>query len=183
MEEDKVSIAGPIVIGLIIIFGIFFIYTTSKVNQLEILTRDKGAEIDSSIWDRSFRLSKLVEILEKKGIEHEIDAPDMNSFGLGSSATIQAARSEQLDRADKALRKIIKEHPELNEDEDFKTNIEKFNTARQQLFTQSLAYNKSTYTYNNYISGFPANVIATFYKKTDRPIFGYVFADIDDEDI
>ena len=175
------TVPGAIVLGLIILFGIFFIYTTYKVNQLEILARDKGSEIDSGIWDRSFRLSKIVEILEKNGIEHDIEAPNTNDFGLGSSATIQTMRSEQLDREDKKLRKILKEHPELNKDEDFRTNLDKFNDARKQLFTTSLAYNKCTSAYNSYISGFPANVIATFYKKTDRQLFSYVFAELKED--
>ena len=175
------SIAGLIVIALIIVFGAVFIYVTSKINSMEIKSRDRGAEIDSGIWDRTFRLSKMIDIIREKGIENDIDVPDTNSFGLGSSAVLQSTRAEQLDAADKKLRKLLKEHPELLKNEEFQVNLEKFNTARQELFAYSLAYNKCTSAYNSYISGFPASVLATLNKKNDRPLFGYVFTEIKED--
>ena len=175
------SIFGFIVIVLIILFGATFIYITSKTNSLEIASRDRGAEIDSSIWDRTFRLSKMIEILREKGIENDIEVPDTNAFGLGTSAFIQSARAEQLDTADRKLRQIIKAHPELIKDEAFSINFDKFNTARQDLFAYSLAYNKCTSAYNSYISGFPASALATLNKKSDRQMFSYVFAEIKED--
>ena len=175
------SIFGFIVLTLIILFGATFIYVTSKINSLEIASRDRGAEIDSTIWDRTFRLSKMIEILREKGIENDIDVPDTNAFGLGTSAFIQSTRAEQLDTAERKLRRIIKEHPELMNDEAFNINLNKFDTARKELFSYSLAYNKCTSAYNSYISVFPASALATLNKKSDRQMFSYVFADIKED--
>ena len=175
------TLAGAIVIGLIIVFGADFIYITSRINSLEIASRDRGAEIDSTIWDRTFRLSKMIEVLRDKNIENDIDVPDTNAFGLGSSPMIQSMRAEQLDNADRKIRKILKEHPELIKEEEFRINLDKFNTARQELFAYSLAYNKCTGAYNSYISNIPASFVATLNKKSDRQLFGYIFAELKEE--
>ena len=171
--------AGIIVILFIIVFGYVFIHTTNKINRLEIEARDRGAEIDSGLWDRTFRLSKIKEFLDAKGIENDIDCPEINSLGIGVSAAIQAMNSDNLDKQDLKVRAILKERPELLNEEVLKTELDKFNKARDDLFRYSLAYNKSVNAYNSYISGFPANVISIFNKKSDKQIFGYVFAELE----
>ena len=88
-------------------------------------------------------------------------------------------KAEQLDKEDVKLRALIKSHQELMSDEDFTRELGKFNTAREEMFRYSLAYNKSVNAYNSYISGLPASIIAMFYKKTDKQIFGYVFTELD----
>ena len=173
--------AGIIVLGFIIIFGYVFIHTTNKINRLEIEARDRGAEIDSGLWDRSFRLSKITDLLNTKGIENDIESPNINELAIGSSAAIQAAKAENLDKQDLKVREILKEHPELMKNEEFRTELDKFNKARDDMFRYSLSYNKSFNAYNSYISGFPANVISIFNKKSDKMIFGYVFADLDNK--
>ena len=172
------DLAGIIVIGFIIVFGFLFIHTTNKVNTLEIKTRDRGSEIDTSLWDRTFRLSKVVEILNEKGIEHDINSPNINELGIGSAATIQSMKAEQLDKEDVKLRALIKSHQELMSDEDFTRELGKFNTAREEMFRYSLAYNKSVNAYNSYISGLPASIIAMFHKKKDKAIFIYYFKEL-----
>ncbi len=173
------GVAGFITITFIILFGALFIHITNKINKMEINTRDRGAEIDSSLWDRTFRLSRICSLLNAKGIENELECPDVNALGLGVSAPIQAANAEKLDKQDILLRSIIKEHPELTSDEAFSTELEKFNNARNEMFRYSLSYNKSVNAYNSYISSFPASVIVIFNKKNDKQIFGYVFTELD----
>ena len=169
---------GYFILALVLILGVTFIYITTRINKLESVTRDKNAEVDAGIWDRGFRLGKLVEALDKAGIKHEIEAPDTSAFTLGTPATIQSVTSEQLDKADSALQEVIEKHPELKKDAEFVENLEKFDIARKDIFKASLAYNKSVSAYNGFISAFPGSVIANLRKKSDKPVFTYVFTDI-----
>ncbi|MBR6404304.1 MAG: LemA family protein [Eubacterium sp.] len=169
---------GYFIIALVVMLGIAFIYITTRINKLESVTRDKNAEVDAGIWDRGFRLGKLVEALDKAGIKHEIEAPDTSAFTLGTPASMQSVTSEQLDKAGSKLKEVVEKHPELKQDVEFVENLEKFDVARNDMFKASLAYNKSVSAYNGFISAFPGNVIANLRKKSDKQIFTYVFTDI-----
>ena len=180
VEEQDLKVGSVLLIIFLVALAVVFIYVTIRINSLEQKSRDKSSEIDGSLWDRAFQLSKLVEIIANKGIEHSIEVLDVNTFGLGMSSTLQATYSEKLDVQDVALRELLKEHTELLDDEDFKTHLEKFNSARNELFKASIAYNKSTNEFNSSISGFPSSAIAAIHKKSSRNLFGYYFRNLDE---
>lgn len=173
---------GYVILSIVMILGGAFIYVTSKINKLEGATRDRNAEVDAGIWDRGFRLGKIVAVLDAAGIKHDIEAPDTSSFTLGTPAPMQAVTSEKLDQADQALREVIKVHPELNDNSEFCENLTKFDMSRNDIFKASIAYNKSVSAYNGYISGFPGSVIAGLRKKSDKQIFTYIFTDINKDE-
>ena len=169
---------GWIIVLVVTAIGILYIYFTVKVDKLDSEARDRASEIDGSLWDRAFQLSKLVEALDKHEIEHGIEALDVNTFGLGMSALMQSTNCEKLDQRDETLREVFKAHPELKKDDDFLDHMNKFDLARNELIKYSLAYNKSANTYNNYIGRFPASIIAMFHKKKDKAIFIYYFKEL-----
>ena len=176
------TVVPAILMCFLIVFGFIFIYFTVKVDKLDADARDKSSEIDGSLWDRAFQLTKLVEILDAKGIEHGIEAPNINGFGLGMSTLIQSTNAESLDTLDRQLKEILKKHPELEEEEEFKTHLDKFQNARNELMKASLAYNKSANRYNSRISTFPANAISSFHKKKSKPNFMYYFGNLNEID-
>ncbi len=173
------NIAGIIFLVLIAIIAYLFIYLTVKINSMDAEIRDKNSEIDGNLWDRAFQLSKLVEILQNKSIENDIEVVDVNTFGLGMAASMQSLNCEKLDVSDEKLRAILKEHPELEQDEDFGTHLAKFNNARVELKRGSLEYNKRVSKYNSFISGFPVSFIAAFHKKSEKPSFTHYFKEFE----
>ena len=173
------NIAGIIFLVLIAIIAYLFIYLTVKINSMDAEIRDKNSEIDGNLWDRAFQLSKLVEILQNNSIENDIEVVDVNTFGLGMAASMQSLNCEKLDVSDEKLRAILKEHPELEQDEDFGTHLAKFNNARVELKKGSLEYNKRVSKYNSFISGFPVSFIAAFHKKSEKPSFTHYFKEFE----
>ncbi len=173
------NIVGIIFLVLIAIIAYLFIYLTVKINSMDAEIRDKNSEIDGNLWDRAFQLSKLVEILQNKSIENDIEVVDVNTFGLGMAASMQSLNCEKLDVSDEKLRAILKEHPELEQDEDFGTHLAKFNNARVELKKGSLEYNKRVSKYNSFISGFPVSFIAAFHKKSEKPSFTHYFKEFE----
>lgn len=174
------TVVPAILFVFLIVFGFIFIYFTVKVDKLDSETRDKSSEIDGGLWDRAFQLTKLVEILDQKGIEHDIEPLNINGFGLGMSTLLQSTNSEALDGLDRKLKEVLKDHPELEEDEEFKTHLDKFNNARAELMKASLAYNKSVNVYNSKISAFPASAVAAFHKKKSKVTFMYFFGNLNE---
>ncbi len=169
---------GWIIVLVFVAIGILFIYITIKVDKLDTVARDKGSEIDTALWDRAHQLSKLVEKLDANGIKHDIVPLDVNTFGLGMSAVLQATNADSLDKKDEQLRELLKEHPELEQDEEFKTHLEKFNLARNELVRTSLSYNKSANEFNHYIAKFPVSIVSTLHKKKDKSVFVYYFKEL-----
>ena len=94
------KISSVLLMVILVAIAVTFIYVTVRINSLEQKSRDKSSEIDGSLWDRAFQLSKLVALLTNKGIEHSIEVLDVNTFGLGMSATLQATYSEKIDVQD-----------------------------------------------------------------------------------
>lgn len=172
-------------IGLLVFLAIiayFFIYVASKINGLESKARDKGSEIDGGLWDRGFQLSKIIDILDENGIEHDLEKVDVNTFGLGMSPTLQAVNAEKTDQQDQKLRALIKDNPtvaQLAKEEEMSGHLMKFNVARVDLEKAGKEYNKAVNKYNAYIVGFPGSVMAAFHKKASKSIFGYYFKDLD----
>ena len=173
------NVAGIIFLVLIAIIAYLFIYLTIKINSMDAEIRDKNSEIDGNLWDRAFQLSKLAEILRNKSIENDIEVVDVNTFGLGMAASMQSLNCEKLDVSDEKLRAVIKEHPELEQDEDFQTHLTKFNNARAELKRGSLEYNKCVSKYISFISGFPVSFIAAFHKKSEKPSFTHYFKEFE----
>ncbi|MCR5213498.1 MAG: LemA family protein [Eubacterium sp.] len=171
---------GWVVVLVFVALGIFYILLTVKINKFDMSARDKCSEIDTGLWDRAHQLSKIVDILDKKDIKHTIDVLDVNTFGLGMPPVMQATNADKLDKQDEILREVLKEHPELKEDEEFETHLNKFNDARNELIRASMAYNKSANEFNHLIAGFPASIIAMIYKKKDKAIFIYFFKELGD---
>ena len=176
------TVLPAVLMIFLIVFGFIFISITVTVDKLEADVRDKSSEIDGSLWDRAFQLTKLVEILDNKGIEHEIEAPNINAFGLGMSTVIQSTSAESLDTLDRQLKEVLKKHPELKEDEEFKEHLDKFDNARAELMKATLAYNKSANRFNSRISTFPSSAISAFHKKKSKPNFMYYFGNLNDPD-
>ncbi len=174
------AISFVVVMLIIVGVGAALIYSTGKINSLDNAARDKGSEIDTNLWDRSFRLGKIIEILDQKKIAHELEAPAIASFSLGMQPAMQELNAEKLDKMDRSLRQIIKENPELLKDEDFSTNHIKFNKARDEMFKNSMAYNRCVSEYNDFISKIPGNFFAAMYKKRSKPRFNYIFIELED---
>ena len=169
-----------IIIGIVIVvLFLFFSLSMNRLNVLYIKARDKGSDLNTALLDRAAQFNKIVDQLDEKGIEHNMDKVDLMALGLGMSATLQMTSSMDLDKKDKKIREILKEHEELKKDEAFLTPYEKFNRTRSELFSYSLEYNKAVHAYSNFTSGFPGGFLINF-KKRQAPVpFTYVFVDLD----
>ena len=125
--------------------------------------------------------NKMLDVLDKKGIESNLERVDLTALGLGMSSTLMMTYAMDLDNKDKELRTLLKSHEELKKDDDFFTPYDKFNRARREMLTYSLEYNKSVSAYSNYISGFPGGFLINFKKFAPVSAFTYVFVDIDQQ--
>ena len=164
---------------LVLAVGFLFIYTTARIDKLDTDSRDKSSEIDGALWDRAFHYDKMLEFFDKEGIVHEMKPVDTNTFALGMPTLMQVEVTETMDKAEEPLREILKAHPELTENEEFKTHLDKFDKSRKNLIQYSTAYNLSAGNYNKYISNFPGSAMAAFHKKMSKNKFLYFFKDLD----
>lgn len=173
---------GPTSIILAVVIAALFLFFSLSMNRLNILyikARDKGSDLNTALLDRTAQLNKIIDQLDEKGIEHDLEKGDLMALGLGMSAALQMTSSMDLDKKDKKLREILKDHEELKKDEAFRTPYDKFNRARKELFSYSLEYNKAVNAYSNFTSGFPGGFLVNFKKRPAPVPFTYVFVDLD----
>lgn len=169
------------IISIVVIAFIFVVFSLAmnKLNTLYIKARDKGSELNTDLLDRTAQLNKIVDQLDEKGIEHDIEKGDLMALGLGMSATLLMTSAMDLDEKDKKLRALLKDHEELKKDDAFFTPLDKFNRARRDMFSHSLEYNKAVNAYSNYTSSFPGGFLVNFKKFAPIAPFTYVLVDLD----
>ena len=175
---------SPTIIIFVVVIAaifVFFTYSLNKLNALYIKARNKGSDLNTSLWDRCAQFNKLLDALEKKNISSNLERVDLTALGLGMSATLMMTYAMDLDNKDKELRTLLKDHEDLKKDDEFFTPYDKFNRARREMITYSLEYNKAVNAYSNYTSGFPGGFLVNFKKFAPMSAFTYVFVDLDQQ--
>ena len=167
-----------IIFAILVIGVIIFIHSVSRLSKLEGAARNLNVDIDTNIWDRGFQLSKMVKILSDMEISHDIDAPDISGFTLGTPAGMQSLTAEKLDESAKRLMAVMEEHPDLKDNNEFSECYGKFVKDRLEMTQNSLKYNKAVSAYNGYISHIPGSIAASIGKKRDMIQFTYFFTEL-----
>ena len=172
------GITGIIILIIVIAAGWFYIHTVSKVTKLDGAARNLAGDIDTLIWDRNHIFDTITEILQKKEISLDEDMTKKLALALGMPPSLQMANHTELHRRRNELDKILKEHPELKEDEELKPLIERFDTLRTELIGTAAKHNAAVRDFNAYIEKPFASFIAARKTKGARSFFSYELAEV-----
>lgn len=167
--------AAAILVGLIIIAGI---YGISTYNSLVTVNEDidaKWSQIENQLQRRSDLIPNLVETTQayarqEKEIFTSIAESRAKLAGaetLGETAQADADLSQALSR----LLVVVERYPELKSDANFRQLADELAGTENRLATARRDYNEAVRVYNTRVKRFPANLVAGMGGFEKRPYF------------
>jgi hypothetical protein len=163
---------GVVVIILIVFLGIVYLRNLIQITELDNKAKNAGGHIDTLIWDLNFNKNKIIPILEEAGVKISAETKKEPMLSLGMSPATQLYNYNLMKEAEKTLRDLIDNNPSLK-NEELDTLLNKYKEIYTELIPATDKYNKAVKVYNDYISHFPANIIADHKSKNKRNPFIY----------
>lgn len=179
------------IIGILIIIAIaaFIITTYNKLVMFLNRSQNAFSQIDVQLKRRYDLIPNLVEVA-KKYMKHEeetlikvIEARNEAKSILDSVAKDASnVKINQLGKAESflesALGKLnvtLESYPELKANENMKQLIEELASSENKITFARQAYNDSVMNYNTYKQSFPANMVASYFKRFKKDLLLLTF--------
>ncbi len=169
---------GLIILLFIILLGGYYIRTVTHLSKLDGEARGLAGELDTLIWDRNHVYEQIISILEEKEIPLDEKLTKKISLGLGMPVTMQMAHYTDLHNRWKSVEAILKEHPELENDEKLQGLIKRFESTRIDIIGTSKKYNRAATTFNAYIEKPFPGFMAARKTKGQRSHFSVELAEV-----
>lgn len=179
------------IIGILIIIAIaaFIITTYNKLVMFLNRSQNAFSQIDVQLKRRYDLIPNLVEVA-KKYMKHEeetlikvIEARNEAKSILDSVAKDASnVKINQLGKAESflesALGKLnvtLESYPELKANENMKQLSEELASSENKIAFARQAYNDSVMNYNTYKQSFPANMVASYFKRFKKDLLLLTF--------
>ncbi len=156
-----------IILGIVVILGIFFIATYNGLVRLRNQVKNAWAQIDVQLKRRYDLIPNLVETV-KGYMTHEREtleavtnarAAAQKVSQSGGAAAIGKAEGE-LSAALSRLLVTVEAYPELKANQNFLALQEELTSTENKISFSRQYYNDSVLNFNNKIEMFPSNIIA-----------------------
>ena len=157
-----------IIIGIIVVFGIFpFIATYNGLVRRRNQVKNAWAQIDVQLKRRYDLIPNLMETV-KGYMKHEREtleavtnarnlAQQMSSAGAGERGKAEGELSSALAR----LLVVVENYPDLKANQNFLALQEELTSTENKISFSRQYYNDSVLRYNNQTQMFPSNIIAS----------------------
>ena len=171
----KGSIVGLVVLGIVIVLGIFMVsnYNTMKVARENVDT--KAADIDTYLVRRADLIPNLVSTVkgymnhEEKVIEDISNARENMLKANTIQDKIQA--DSDLSKAINNLLVVVENYPDLKANTNFINLQDELAGTENRIATARRDYNSAAKTYNTTIKKFPNSIIASMFNFEEVQYF------------
>ena len=171
----KGSIVGLVVLGIVIVLGIFMVsnYNTMKVARENVDT--KAADIDTYLVRRADLIPNLVSTV-KGYAQHEekvIDSITSARENLLAAKSVEdkANANQELTNAISALMVVVENYPDLKANTNFINLQDELAGTENRIATARRDYNSAVKEYNTLIVKFPNNIIASMFNFSKADYF------------
>jgi LemA protein len=166
-----------IAVFLIVVVGIIF-YLWLTYNSLIVLReriKEALSSIDVQLKRRADLIPNLVETVKgyakhEKTVFESVTKARSAMMGAGSLKE-KAAAEDMLTGALKSLFAVAEAYPDLKASDNFKHLQEELTDTENKISYSRQFYNSNVLDYNAKIQTFPANLIATRFKFTEKEFF------------
>ena len=164
----KGSIVGLVVLGIVIVLGIFMVsnYNTMKVARENVDT--KLSDVDVYLQRRADLIPNLVSTV-KGYVQHEekvisdITTARENLVNAKSMPE-KANANQELSNAINALMVVVENYPDLKANTNFINLQDELAGTENRISTARRDYNDAVKSYNSLIIKFPNNILASMFK-------------------
>lgn len=157
-----------IVLGLVVIVGLFIAANYNKLVVLRNRVKDQWAQVDVQLKRRSDLIPNLVETVkgyakhESSTFEQVIKA--RNNFVNAKTPEDEMKASNELSGMIGRLFAIAEAYPELKANQNFLDLQLQLKEVEDKIAYARQFYNDTVLSYNNVVEMFPSNIIAGMFK-------------------
>ena len=159
-------VALYIVIGLLVVIGIYFGVTYNSLVRLRNQVSNAWAQIDVQLKRRHDLIPNLVETVkgyakhERETLEAVTNARNLAQKAVGSGVGAQSKAEAGLSGALSRLLAVAENYPDLKANQNFLALQEELTSTENKISFSRQFYNDSVYSYNNRTQMFPSNIVA-----------------------
>jgi len=160
-------IALWVVLGLIVVLGIFFVLNYNSLVALRNQMRNAWAQIDVQLKRRHDLIPNLVETVkgyaayERETLEAVTNARNLAVGAVGKGVGAQSQAEMQLSGALSKLLAVVENYPDLKANQNFLALQEELTSTENKISFSRQYYNDSVLGYNNKTQMFPSNIVAS----------------------
>lgn len=159
-------LAVYIVIGIVVLIGLFFIITYNGLVRLRNQVKNAWAQIDVQLKRRHDLIPNLVETVkgyashERETLDAVTTARNLAQGAVGKGVGAQSKAEGALSGALSRLLAVVENYPDLKANQNFLALQEELTSTENKIAFSRQFYNDSVLTYNNKTQMFPSNIIA-----------------------
>jgi LemA protein len=164
-----------ILIGLVVIVGLFFLLTYNSLIRKRNNVDNSWAQIEAALQRRHDLIPNLVEAV-KGYAKHERatfqEVTEARSKAMAARAPgTQAAAEDALTSALGKINAVAEQYPELKATENFQQLSSNLSETENQIQITRRVYNDTVQTYNTAIQVFPPSIVANAASFEPRAFF------------
>ena len=159
-------IALYVIIGIVVVFLIWFVFIYNGLVRLRNQVRNAWAQIDVQLKRRHDLIPNLVETVkgymqhERETLEAVTNARNLAQQAVGGGVGAQSKAEGELSSALSRLLAVVENYPDLKANQNFLALQEELTSTENKISFSRQFYNDSVLKYNNKTQMFPSNAVA-----------------------
>lgn len=164
-----------IVLGIVVLLGIYVASTYNSLVQLRNRVKDQWSQIDVQLKRRFDLIPNIVETVkgyakhEKEALTGVIEA--RNKFNVAKTPEAEMQANDMLTQGISKIFALSESYPELKANENFTKLQEELSETEDKIAYARQFYNDTVLTYNNKVEMFPSSIIASMFKFKKETFF------------
>lgn len=172
---DPIIVVLLVVVGLIVIVGLWYISTMNSLRQLEVKVNEAESGIDVALTKRFDVLTKLVNTV-KGYAKHEAETFEKVTkwrAGLPKDLTLEQKQEfmSKMNDVQTGINVAVEAYPDLKAEKSFLNLQQNITDVEEHLQAARRLYNANVSQINSRIVTFPTSVVANMIQMTKKEFF------------
>lgn len=172
---DPIFVVLLVVLGLVVIIGLWYIGTMNSLRQLEVKVNEAESGIDVALTKRFDVLSKLVNTV-KGYAKHEAETFENVTkwrAGLPKELTLEQKQEfmSKMNGVQSGINVAVEAYPELKAEKSFLNLQQNITDVEEHLQAARRLYNANVSSINSRIVTFPTSIVAGMINMTKKAFF------------
>lgn len=160
-----------IVLLIVLIFVIWYISVSNKLNVLQVKIDEADSGIDVALTKRYDVLTKMMKVVKGYAKHEKETLFEVIKLRKGMSLEDKNKVNEKMNRNMEKINIIAESYPELQSNENFKTLQQSIVEVEEHLQASRRLYNSNVSTFNQMLVVFPSSIVANSKGLSAKPFF------------
>lgn len=168
---ESVYIIFGIILGSVLIFVMWYIFTSNKLNRAVVKIDEASSGIDVALTKRYDVLTKMIDVVkaytkhEKETLFEVINL--RKNMSMSEKTEVNAKMNDNLAK----INVVAENYPELKSSDNYKTLQASITDVEEHLQASRRAYNSNVSIYNQMLVSFPISSVARQKRLVKKDFF------------